>query len=182
MVWGAPTSRSSGGRSAVHTRRGTSAWWASMTAAWKWAAAVPLVHSRMAGRPVARPRPRATKDAERSSWWTCRRRAGSAANARASGVEREPGATTASVTPARTHSSTRVAQNVAAVVTGTTHSLADMAPEGEAPAAIHTERRGAGASLVLVHGFTQTGRSWEPIAADLAIDHQVVVVDAPGHG
>ena len=57
-----------------------------------------------------------------------------------------------------------------------------MAPEGEAPAAIHAERRGAGASLVLVHGFTQTGRSWEPIAADLAIDHQVVVVDAPGHG
>ena len=36
--------------------------------------------------------------------------------ASASGVDREPGQTTASVTPARTHSSTRVAQNVAAVV------------------------------------------------------------------
>jgi 2-succinyl-6-hydroxy-2,4-cyclohexadiene-1-carboxylate synthase len=35
---------------------------------------------------------------------------------------------------------------------------------------------------VLVHGFTQTGRSWGPIATDLARDHEVVVVDAPGHG
>ena len=73
-------------------------------------------HGRAAG---GQPSPRARKDAERSSWWTCRRRSGSAASARASGVEREPGATTASVTPARTHSSTSVAQNVAAVVTGT---------------------------------------------------------------
>ncbi len=41
---------------------------------------------------------------------------------------------------------------------------------------------GRGERLVLVHGFTQTGRSWEPIRADLAADHEVVVVDAPGHG
>jgi 2-succinyl-6-hydroxy-2,4-cyclohexadiene-1-carboxylate synthase len=75
-----------------------------------------------------------------------------------------------------------VAQNVAAAVTGTAHSLADMAPAGEAPAAIHVERRGAGPRLVLVHGFTQTGRSWAAIAADLAVDHEVVTVDAPGHG
>jgi 2-succinyl-6-hydroxy-2,4-cyclohexadiene-1-carboxylate synthase len=97
-------------------------------------------------------------------------------------VDRDPGATTASVTPARTHSSTSVAQNVAAVVTGTAHSLADMGPAGEAPAAIHVARRGAGPRLVLVHGFTQTGRSWSSIAADLAADHEVVTVDAPGHG
>jgi 2-succinyl-6-hydroxy-2,4-cyclohexadiene-1-carboxylate synthase len=84
------------------------------------------------------------------------------------------------VTPARTHSSTKVAQNVAAVVTGTPHSLADMAPVGEAP--VHAERRGAGPRLVLVHGFTQTGRSWGAVAADLAADHEVVTVDAPGHG
>jgi 2-succinyl-6-hydroxy-2,4-cyclohexadiene-1-carboxylate synthase len=154
-----------------------------MTAAWKWAAAVPLVHSSTAGRPVATPRPRATNDADRSSWWTWRRIAGSAANANAKGVDREPGATTASVTPARTHSSTRVAQKVAAVVTGTTHSLADMGPAGEAGARIHVEVVGAGEPrLVLVHGFTQTGRSWRAVADDLATDHEVALVDAPGHG
>lgn len=41
---------------------------------------------------------------------------------------------------------------------------------------------GAGDRLVLVHGFTQTGRSWSVVAAALADDHQVVTVDAPGHG
>jgi 2-succinyl-6-hydroxy-2,4-cyclohexadiene-1-carboxylate synthase len=35
---------------------------------------------------------------------------------------------------------------------------------------------------VLVHGFTQTGRCWGPIAADLATDHELRLVDAPGHG
>ena len=34
--------------------------------------------------------------------------------------------------------------------------------------ALHVERQGAGPRVVLVHGFTQTGRSWGPIAADLA--------------
>jgi 2-succinyl-6-hydroxy-2,4-cyclohexadiene-1-carboxylate synthase len=48
---------------------------------------------------------------------------------------------------------------------------------------LHTERLGAGRPrLVLVHGFTQTGRSWSGIAEDLARDHEVVLVDAPGHG
>jgi 2-succinyl-6-hydroxy-2,4-cyclohexadiene-1-carboxylate synthase len=35
---------------------------------------------------------------------------------------------------------------------------------------------------VLVHGFTQTGRSWGRVADDLATDHEVVLPDAPGHG
>jgi len=35
---------------------------------------------------------------------------------------------------------------------------------------------------VLVHGFTQTARSWRPIADDLARDHEVLAVDLPGHG
>ena len=48
---------------------------------------------------------------------------------------------------------------------------------------LHTERLGAGRPrLVLVHGFTQTGRSWSAIADDLARDHEVVLVDVPGHG
>jgi len=36
--------------------------------------------------------------------------------------------------------------------------------------------------VVLVHGFTQTMRSWDPPAAVLADTFQVVRVDLPGHG
>jgi 2-succinyl-6-hydroxy-2,4-cyclohexadiene-1-carboxylate synthase len=35
---------------------------------------------------------------------------------------------------------------------------------------------------VLLHGFTQTGRSWRGVATALAPDHELVLVDAPGHG
>ncbi len=45
-----------------------------------------------------------------------------------------------------------------------------------------TSVTGDGDRVVLVHGFTQTGRSWSTVAAALAGDHQVVAVDAPGHG
>lgn len=44
------------------------------------------------------------------------------------------------------------------------------------------DRQGDGPRVVLVHGFTQTRRSWEPIAGRLAAHHEVVSVDAPGHG
>jgi 2-succinyl-6-hydroxy-2,4-cyclohexadiene-1-carboxylate synthase len=47
---------------------------------------------------------------------------------------------------------------------------------------LHAERRGRGPTLVLVHGFTQTGRCWGPEVDALAEDHEVVLVDAPGHG
>jgi 2-succinyl-6-hydroxy-2,4-cyclohexadiene-1-carboxylate synthase len=47
----------------------------------------------------------------------------------------------------------------------------------------HTgEQAGAGPRLVLLHGFTQTGRCWGPAGDDLARDHEVVRLDAPGHG
>lgn len=36
--------------------------------------------------------------------------------------------------------------------------------------------------LVLVHGFTQTRRSWDRLLPRLASDRRVVTVDAPGHG
>jgi 2-succinyl-6-hydroxy-2,4-cyclohexadiene-1-carboxylate synthase len=36
--------------------------------------------------------------------------------------------------------------------------------------------------LVLVHGFTQTRRSWDPLLPALAAEHDVVALDAPGHG
>ncbi len=47
---------------------------------------------------------------------------------------------------------------------------------------LHAEREGAGRPIVLVHGFTQTRRCWGPAAATLAADHEVIRVDAPGHG
>lgn len=47
---------------------------------------------------------------------------------------------------------------------------------------LHAERRGSGPPLVLVHGFTQTGRCWGTEVDALARDHEVVLVDAPGHG
>ena len=45
-----------------------------------------------------------------------------------------------------------------------------------------SQSRGHGERLVLVHGFTQTARSWDAIAGTLACHHEVVTVDAPGHG
>jgi alpha-beta hydrolase superfamily lysophospholipase len=36
--------------------------------------------------------------------------------------------------------------------------------------------------VVLVHGFTQTLRSWDPVAQALAQRVEVVRVDLPGHG
>lgn len=47
---------------------------------------------------------------------------------------------------------------------------------------LHAEREGTGPRLVLVHGFTQTRRCWGPLVDDLATDHELVLVDAPGHG
>jgi 2-succinyl-6-hydroxy-2,4-cyclohexadiene-1-carboxylate synthase len=42
--------------------------------------------------------------------------------------------------------------------------------------------RGKGEPVVVVHGFTQTHRSWGPFLDVLAATRQVVAVDAPGHG
>jgi 2-succinyl-6-hydroxy-2,4-cyclohexadiene-1-carboxylate synthase len=47
---------------------------------------------------------------------------------------------------------------------------------------LYAEVDGRGPRLVLVHGFAQNRRCWGPIATDLAADHEVVRVDAPGHG
>lgn len=47
---------------------------------------------------------------------------------------------------------------------------------------LHSEREGSGERIVLLHGFGQTGRCWGPVAAALARDHEVVRLDAPGHG
>jgi 2-succinyl-6-hydroxy-2,4-cyclohexadiene-1-carboxylate synthase len=47
--------------------------------------------------------------------------------------------------------------------------------------ALHGERADR-PRLVLLHGFTQSGRCWGPVADDLARDHELVRLDAPGHG
>ena len=47
---------------------------------------------------------------------------------------------------------------------------------------LHAVAAGVGEPVVLVHGFTQTQRSWAPVGQDLARDHRVLRVDAPGHG
>jgi 2-succinyl-6-hydroxy-2,4-cyclohexadiene-1-carboxylate synthase len=47
---------------------------------------------------------------------------------------------------------------------------------------LHAEVAGTGPTVVLIHGFTQSGPAWRPVAAALASDHTVVCVDAPGHG
>lgn len=47
---------------------------------------------------------------------------------------------------------------------------------------LHAEVDGRGPRLVLVHGFAQNRNCWGPVATDLARDHGVVRVDAPGHG
>ena len=185
MACGAPTSWSSGGRLAVHTSSGTPARSASTTAGWSSTAAVPLVVSTITASPDAAASPSARKPPLRSSWWTWTVMRSSAASASASGVDREPGQTTACSTPSRAHSSTRVAQNVAWRSSG----RGAMAPTSDHTLSarihamfLHAERRGAGPTLVLVHGFTQTGRCWGPEVDALAADHEVVLVDAPGHG
>jgi 2-succinyl-6-hydroxy-2,4-cyclohexadiene-1-carboxylate synthase len=46
---------------------------------------------------------------------------------------------------------------------------------------LHVETRGAGPPLVLLHGFTQTGRLWGPFGERLQEDHRLVAPDLPGH-
>jgi 2-succinyl-6-hydroxy-2,4-cyclohexadiene-1-carboxylate synthase len=44
------------------------------------------------------------------------------------------------------------------------------------------EEVGKGPPVVLVHGFTQTGRTWRPVAHLLSALNTFTLVDAPGHG
>ena len=47
---------------------------------------------------------------------------------------------------------------------------------------LHAVVEGSGPRLVLVHGFAQTHACWGDVAPVLSADHEVVRVDAPGHG
>lgn len=47
---------------------------------------------------------------------------------------------------------------------------------------LHVERDGDGPAVVLLHGFTGSGRSWDDLRAELRPHFTVVAVDLPGHG
>jgi 2-succinyl-6-hydroxy-2,4-cyclohexadiene-1-carboxylate synthase len=47
---------------------------------------------------------------------------------------------------------------------------------------LFAEQVGKGSPVVLVHGFTQTHRSWQPVVERLAPLHTLITVDAPSHG
>lgn len=56
-------------------------------------------------------------------------------------------------------------------------------PEPNSTPALHAVHSGStGPTIALVHGFTQTHVSWATVEAQLAADHRLVAVDAPGHG
>ena len=48
--------------------------------------------------------------------------------------------------------------------------------------AVHVESAGAGAPLVLLHGWAMHGGLFGPLVPGLARRHRVHVVDLPGHG
>ncbi len=49
-------------------------------------------------------------------------------------------------------------------------------------ARIHVRVGGKGPAVVLLHGYGETGDMWDPLAADLAKDHTVIVPDLRGLG
>jgi 2-succinyl-6-hydroxy-2,4-cyclohexadiene-1-carboxylate synthase len=73
-----------------------------------------------------------------------------------------------------------VAQNVDWVVTAVTVPSEQIGHTGRVR--LFAETEGGGPRLVLVHGFGQNRNCWPPEVSDLAVDHEVVRVDAPGHG
>lgn len=46
----------------------------------------------------------------------------------------------------------------------------------------HVTIQGEGPPVVLLHGFTSTGKTWEAITNDLKLNFTVIVIDLPGHG
>ena len=165
MVWPAPQSRSSAGRSAVHTSSGTRAWCASTTAGCRFTAAVPDVQHTIAGRPVARPMPSARNAAERSSSTTSTRSRPSRTSASVSGVLRLPGDTTAAVTPHRTHSSTSVCANE--VVTSRSLTAPQFPYELAAPACGARPRLHADGRVVARRAPGAWSESCEVVAIDV---------------
>jgi pimeloyl-ACP methyl ester carboxylesterase len=49
-------------------------------------------------------------------------------------------------------------------------------------AKIYYEVQGEGSPLLLIHGFSSSGGTWNPVRAALAARHRLIVVDMRGHG
>lgn len=62
------------------------------------------------------------------------------------------------------------------------HSMHRLAPQLSVNRIIHYERSGRGAPLLLLHGIGSCLRIWDPILPRLALHHDVIAVDLPGHG
>lgn len=60
-----------------------------------------------------------------------------------------------------------------------TFTIEEIATPG---ATLHVRVGGSGPAVVLLHGYGETGDMWEPLAAELARDHTVVVPDLRGLG
>lgn len=49
-------------------------------------------------------------------------------------------------------------------------------------ATIHVRVGGSGPAVLMLHGYGETGDMWEPLAAEMATDHTVIVPDLRGMG
>ena len=47
---------------------------------------------------------------------------------------------------------------------------------------LHCTVRGNGPPLIMLHGFTGSGETWESIFGRLAQAHEIITIDLPGHG
>lgn len=47
---------------------------------------------------------------------------------------------------------------------------------------INFSDQGQGKTLVLLHGFTESGKIWKNFAKELIADFRVIIIDLPGHG
>ena len=124
---------------------------------------MPEVQASATGSPLAFASPSAKKPPQRSSMCDVARSRRSRTSESTSGVERDPGDVHTSRSLQRTSSSAN-ARRPRYV------STAVMVPGRMPP------------DLVLLHGFTQTGRSWQPVLHALAARYRAVAPDLPGHG
>src|SRR5690348_454233 len=105
------------------------------------------------------------------------------ARAMASGAERDPGETQAVRTPRRTNSSTNAAAKRWFAWTPASDWV-DM-PDLEIPDGnLHYEAAGPedAETVTLLHGFTQTSRSWRELIGYLPPDFRYLIPDLRGHG
>src|SRR5690606_4802203 len=47
---------------------------------------------------------------------------------------------------------------------------------------LHHEIKGKGSPVVLLHGYLENMKMWVPVSDELSKNHQVVLLDLPGHG